>query len=68
MKQKTFHPQNKKDLEDVPKEVLEDLSFHFISHMDEVLEIALAKPLPKLKEPKKKIIHDIPVAIPVTLN
>lgn len=36
---------NKKDLEDVPKEVLKDLEFKFVSHLDEVLEIALVKPL-----------------------
>ncbi len=36
---------NKKDLEDVPKEVLKDLHFEFVSHMDEVLKIALTKPL-----------------------
>ena len=36
---------NKKDLEDVPKEVLKDLQFKFVSHMDEVLEMALMKPL-----------------------
>ena len=40
---------NKKDLEDVPKEVLNDLKFHFVSHMDEVLVIALTKPMPKAK-------------------
>lgn len=40
---------NKKDLEDVPKEVLKDLKFKFVEHMDEVLEIALTKSLPKLK-------------------
>jgi len=37
--------ENKKDLEDVPKEVIKDLKFIFVSHMDEVLQIALAKPL-----------------------
>jgi ATP-dependent Lon protease len=37
---------NKKDLEDVPKEVQKDLKFIFASHMDEVLDIALTKPLP----------------------
>ena len=37
--------ENKKDLEDVPKEVLKDLTFVFVSHMDDVLDIALAKPL-----------------------
>jgi ATP-dependent Lon protease len=43
--------ENKKDLEDVPKEVLEDLKFKFVSHMDEVLELALTKPLPKIHQP-----------------
>jgi len=36
---------NKKDLEDVPKEVIKDLNFKFVEHMDEVLKIALTKPL-----------------------
>ncbi|MCL4386794.1 endopeptidase La, partial [Patescibacteria group bacterium] len=36
---------NKKDLEDVPKEVIKDLKFVFVSHMDEVLPVALTKPL-----------------------
>lgn len=40
---------NKKDLEDVPKEVLKDLNFVFVSHMDEVLGIALSKTLPKVE-------------------
>ncbi len=44
---------NQKDLEDVPKEVLKDLKFHFVSHMDEVLELALTKPLPKAKTKTK---------------
>ncbi len=39
---------NKKDLEDVPKEVLKDLTFRFVSHMDEVLGIALTKALPRI--------------------
>lgn len=34
---------NKKDLEDIPKSVQEDLVFHFVEHMDEVLKVALAK-------------------------
>ena len=41
---------NKKDLEDVPKEVQKDLKFKFASHMDEVLAIALKKSISK-KEP-----------------
>lgn len=36
---------NEKDLEDIPKNVLKDLTFHFVEHMDEVLKYALAKPL-----------------------
>ncbi|MGH2637706.1 MAG: S16 family serine protease, partial [Rhabdochlamydiaceae bacterium] len=43
---------NKKDLEDVPKEVLKDLHFKFVSHMDDVLKIALIRPLKKI-EPRK---------------
>ena len=35
--------ENKKDLEDVPKEVKKDLKFVFVSHMDEVLDVALTK-------------------------
>lgn len=42
---------NEKDLEDVPKEVLKDLTFKFVNHMDDVLEIAFAKPL-KVKNKK----------------
>ncbi|MBI4099449.1 endopeptidase La, partial [Candidatus Microgenomates bacterium] len=39
---------NKKDLEDIPKNVLKDLEFKFVSSMDEVLDIALTgKPQPK---------------------
>ena len=36
---------NKKDMEDIPKSVMKDLSFHFVEHMDEVLKLALTKPL-----------------------
>lgn len=37
---------NKKDLEDIPKNVLADLTFHFSEHMDEVLRWALTKAIP----------------------
>lgn len=40
---------NKKDLEDVPKEVLKDLKFEFVEHMDEVLRLALTKPIQSKK-------------------
>lgn len=35
--------ENKKNLVKVPKEVQKDIKFHFVSHMDEVLKIALKK-------------------------
>jgi ATP-dependent Lon protease len=36
---------NEKDLADIPKTVLDQLEIHLMSHMDEVLKIALAGPL-----------------------
>ncbi len=36
---------NKKDLEDIPKSVQHDLRFHFVEHMDDVLKLALTRPL-----------------------
>jgi len=33
--------ENKKDLEDVPEDVREEMTFNFVAHMDQVLEIAL---------------------------
>jgi ATP-dependent Lon protease len=35
---------NEKDLQDVPEEVLEELTIHFVETMDEVLRIALVSP------------------------
>jgi ATP-dependent Lon protease len=56
---------NKKDLDDVPKEVLKDLTFHFVEHMDEVLPIALSK----RTVGKKKKDEDIkPVRPVITTN
>ncbi len=46
---------NKKDLEDIPQEVVKDLHFKFVSQMDEVLKIALTKPLPKAKVADKAV-------------
>jgi ATP-dependent Lon protease len=42
--------ENEKDLKDVPEEVLEDLTIHFVETMDEVLRIALVSPLTPLSE------------------
>lgn len=62
--------ENEKDLEDVPQEVLKDLKFKFVTHMDEVLEIALTKPLPKAKLTegnggKKEKIKVAPIHVPL---
>lgn len=50
---------NKKDLEDIPKSVLEDLSFRFVDHIDEVLKIALSKPVnvPKMPDVQSRPQH-----------
>ena len=50
---------NKKDLEDIPKSVQEDLSFHFVDHIDEVLKFALSKPLivQKLSDVQTQPLH-----------
>ena len=44
--------ENRKDLEDVPQEVMKDLRFIFVSHMDEVLKEALTQPIPGFIEVK----------------
>lgn len=50
--------ENKKDLEDIPKEVQDDMKFKFVSHMDEVLDMALIRPLPKIDANGKRIKRD----------
>lgn len=52
--------ENKKDLEDVPKEVMKDLRFVFVTHMDEILPVALAKPIVSKEKP-----HSIPASRPM---
>lgn len=42
---------NKKDLEEVPEEVLRDVEFKFVEHMDDVIHLAFVKPL-KMKKDK----------------
>ena len=41
---------NEKDLQDVPEEVLEELTVHFVDTMDEVLRLALVSPLTPASE------------------
>ena len=47
---------NEKDLPDIPKNIRKDMRIHFVKHMDEVLVIALEKPvesLPSVSAPAK---------------
>lgn len=45
---------NKKDLEDIPEYVLDDLKFVWVKHMDEVLKVALMRtPQPKVSKESK---------------
>jgi ATP-dependent Lon protease len=41
---------NEKDLPDVPQSLLSQLKLHFADTMDEVLPIALERPLPEIEE------------------
>jgi ATP-dependent Lon protease len=36
---------NRKDLEEIPEKVLKDVKFEFVSHLDEVLKLALVNPI-----------------------
>jgi ATP-dependent Lon protease len=57
--------ENKKDLEDIPKNVQDEVEFVFVSHLDEVLKIALKKPLPTVSEdegyetPRHTTLHTV---------
>jgi ATP-dependent Lon protease len=50
---------NEKDLDDIPKYVLDDLKFVFVRHMDEVLKVALVRP-PHIPQPKRSPMHPQP--------
>jgi ATP-dependent Lon protease len=39
---------NEKDLADIPKNVLDSLGIYMVETMDDVLKIALARPLPSM--------------------
>jgi ATP-dependent Lon protease len=42
---------NEKDLADIPQEILSSLKIHFVETMDEVLQIALERPIVPLEHP-----------------
>ncbi len=47
---------NEKDLEDIPDYVQKDLKFFFAKHMDEVLSVALVRPLQPVRQKELPII------------
>jgi len=49
--------ENKKDLADIPKYVLKDLNFKFVSNVDEVFDLALIKPLKMVSGRIKQIAN-----------
>lgn len=51
---------NKPDLKDIPKTIMDNMQIHFVENMDEVLKIALTKPFPqKMKKDKVAISSEI---------
>jgi ATP-dependent Lon protease len=42
---------NEKDLADIPQEILSCLTVHFVETMDEVLQVALERPIVPLEHP-----------------
>jgi ATP-dependent Lon protease len=44
---------NQKDLEEIPKGVLEELEFHFVENLDQVLRIAFGKPSVRTRKKQK---------------
>ncbi len=45
---------NEKDMPDIPQEVKDNLQFHFVSNIDEVLKYALGESILKMKKPSRK--------------
>jgi len=52
---------NKPDLKDIPKNILENMRIHYVERMDDVLKVALTKPLPT---GRKKEEVSIPAELP----
>jgi ATP-dependent Lon protease len=46
---------NEKDLADIPPEIQAQLKIHFVQSMDEVLQVALERPLPVPSEPSVEV-------------
>jgi ATP-dependent Lon protease len=46
---------NEKDLPDIPENIRKDMKLYFVDHMDEVLQIALERPIEDLNVPPKAV-------------
>ncbi|NOZ55169.1 MAG: endopeptidase La [Calditrichaeota bacterium] len=57
---------NKKDLEEVPKEVLEDIEFHYVDRVEQVLRVAFAKKKSKRKAASRKAAAEREAAEPAS--
>ncbi|MFC2161438.1 S16 family serine protease, partial [Acidobacteriota bacterium] len=58
---------NKPDLQDLPKNIKDDMKIHFVEHMNDVLKIALTKDISKvLKKEKESLSEENPQNPPVT--
>ncbi len=55
---------NEKDLEELPDNIREEMTFHFVSHMDEVLALAL-RPEPAAPKSETNGHGEPPVKVPV---
>ena len=53
---------NEKDLEDIPDFVQKDLKFHFVKHMDEVLEVALVRPPKPSSQKRVPVLPSVHIA------
>ncbi len=55
--------ENQKDLDDIPEAVRKELNLHFVEHVDQVLEIALERPLSSLPK-RPEAVKEAPPAYP----
>lgn len=52
---------NEKDLSEVPEVLRNEMKLHFVERMDEVLDVALERPLPSLpEEPEASVMPPVP--------
>jgi ATP-dependent Lon protease len=55
---------NQKDMADLPEKLKSAMKLNFVESMDEVLKLALEKPLPELKEEAPDLLASLPQSAP----